>query len=67
MEKSTLTLSMAQPVPAPLQSVARRKRKTTFCCHDAEGIMANVVLLEFPVHAARPARGLWNAVEMVPL
>lgn len=40
MGKRISILSTRQPVPEPLQSVARRKRRTTFCCHAADGSMA---------------------------
>jgi hypothetical protein len=62
-------VSTRQPVPAPLQSVARRKRKTTFWPLAAGGRLIDVVIypLEFPVHAGLPPIGLRNPVEIVPL
>jgi hypothetical protein len=65
----TAMASIRQPVPAPLQSVARRKRRRTFWFAAETGIWANVVTYppELPVHAARPAIGLKDPDEIVPL
>jgi hypothetical protein len=64
-----LILSMRQPVPAPVQSVARRKRKRTGWKRAEEGIRATVVTYppELPVQACRPAMGLRVPAEIVPL
>jgi len=49
--------------------VARRKRKITLLLFAADGMMALMGLLppELPVHAARPAIGLWDVAEIVPV
>jgi hypothetical protein len=65
--KVTLILSTRHPVPAPLQSVARRKRKTTLRFPAASGMLAKTDPVEVPVHAARPAIGLNDVVEIIPL
>jgi hypothetical protein len=64
-----MTLSALHPGLAPLQSVARRKRKITLLLLAAAGRSALTGLFppEFPVHAARPAIGLRVVAEIVPL
>ena len=61
--------SMYQPTPASLQSVARRKRKTTLCPWAARGNWTKPLTNppELPVQAGRPAIGFRNPVEIVPL
>ena len=62
-------LSTFHPVLAPLQSVARRKRRITLLLFGIGGIKPLTGRLppELPVHAARPAIGLRVALEIVPV